>query len=132
MQRSSTISMATGVFILSANLWAEPRSKNGSHDKATKVTSEISYLLSEIKKSPCRLNRNGTLYSAIESEKYIRRHYQSARDSIKSAEQFIAHSATRSSLSGKPYMLICPHSKPRLTSTWLFRLLTLRRSSQSQ
>lgn len=91
------------------------------------MSEEITYLLAKIKHSPCKLKRNGILHNGIAAEKHIRRKYNYVRNRIKSTEQFIAYTATKSSMSGIPYMLICQNTPPQTTASWLIKKLAVHR-----
>lgn len=99
---------------------------------ANSLQQEINYLKSYIQTSPCQFNRNGNLHTAPEALLHIEKKYQYYKDEITSAEMFIEKSASKSTLSGKSYSVICPakgglqgHGKQTLTSkTWLLRALS--------
>ena len=121
------ISAHTSVIYLLSSLITTP----AIAAKPDKVLAEVSYLLSEIKHSPCKLKRNGTLHNGVAAEKHIRRKYNYARSRIKSAEQFIAYTATKSSMSGIAYMLICNNNTPQTTASWLMNKLAIYRATKS-
>lgn len=49
--------------------------------------------------------RNGSEYTAKEAGAHLRRKWKSAGSRIRTAEQFIDHLGTKSSLSGEPYRI---------------------------
>ena len=55
--------------------------------------------------------RNGVEYSAVDAAQHLRNKWDAARDEIKSAEQFIESVGSKSSMSGKPYMIELPDGK---------------------
>jgi hypothetical protein len=95
------------------------------------LNQEINFLKNYIQNSPCQFNRNGDTHSAPEALQHINKKYEYFKDDITSAEQFIEKSASKSTLSGKPYTVICPpsdkqdgHGQQTLSSkTWLLRAL---------
>ncbi len=110
--------------------YSESVTKNSNHSKKV-MTQEISFLLSEIKKTSCKLKRNGTLHTGPEAEKHIRRKYNYARNRIKSAEHFIRYVASRSSWTGRPYTLICANIKVQKTEHWLLTRLNVHRQQHA-
>jgi len=89
---------------------------------------EIAYLKQFIASSPCQYNRNGDLHTAPEALKHIQKKYDYFKDEIHTAEDFINKSASKSTMSGKAYTVICPaaegHGQQTLTSQqWLLRAL---------
>ncbi len=79
---------------------------------------EISHLLDFISSSGCTFIRNGNTYGPGEASEHIAKKYDYIGDAITSAEQFIAHAATRSSLSGKPYRVTCANGE-HPSADWL-------------
>jgi hypothetical protein len=51
------------------------------------------------------------------------RKYDYFRDEIKSTEDFIKYSASKSEISGKPYIAYCEGNEPVDGSTWLMKEL---------
>jgi hypothetical protein len=81
---------------------------------------EISYLFEYLRNSRCEFNRNGTWYGPDEAASHLNRKYQYLlkRGLIKSTEQFIARAASKSSMSGKPYLVKCGESHSVESSIW--------------
>ena len=59
---------------------------------------EIQHLMAYIASADCRFIRNGKEYGAEEARKHIQRKYEYARRRVKTAEDFIRHVATKSSM----------------------------------
>ncbi len=84
--------------------------------------AEIEHLLSYIEQSGCHFCRNGTWY---DDTKKVRDHvelkydYFTKKGQINSTEDFIKRSATRSEMSGKPYLVKSGNESPMLLSQWL-------------
>ena len=57
--------------------------------------------------SPCAFIRNGVAYDGAQAMGHIRDKYEHYREDIRSAEDFIALAATKSAMSGKPYLVRC-------------------------
>lgn len=49
--------------------------------------------------------RNGAEHSAKDAADHMRRKWKSGGDDIRTARQFIEHAATKSSVSGRPYLI---------------------------
>lgn len=71
------------------------------------MEEEIEHLFSYIKTSGCTFNRNDNIYDGEEAGEHIRKKYAYAKRWIKTTEDFIRHAATKSSMSGKPYLVTC-------------------------
>ena len=74
---------------------------------AASPEAEIDHLLDFIAASPCAFIRNGVAYEGARAVGHIRGKYDYYRDEIHSAEDFIALAATKSAISGKPYVVEC-------------------------
>lgn len=55
--------------------------------------------------------RNGTEYDAKAAESHLRQKLDYGGEKLKTAEQFIEHCATQSSVSGQPYKVRLPDGK---------------------
>jgi hypothetical protein len=85
---------------------------------AAPLQQEIEYLLNAIRTSDCVFIRNGSRHDPAEAEKHIRKKYNYLKKRIHSTEDFIQGAATKSSLSGKPYLMICNNVEIQ-TADWL-------------
>jgi len=74
---------------------------------AASPEAEIDHLLTFIAGSPCAFIRNGVAYDGAQAMGHIRDKYEHYREDIRSAEDFIALAATKSAMSGKPYLVRC-------------------------
>jgi hypothetical protein len=79
----------------------------GSQCLAADMDAEIQYLKDLVGASECIFIRNGAEYDSADALKHIMRKYRAARRHIKTTEDFIRLTATKSSLSGKPYRVLC-------------------------
>jgi hypothetical protein len=86
------------------------------------TTEEIASLLIFIEQSECIFIRNGKHYDALEARDHIEKKYAYYKERMTTAEDFILYSATKSSITGKPYMVIC-NDENMLTSEWLYAKL---------
>jgi hypothetical protein len=84
---------------------------------------EVAHLLQFVENSSCRINRNGSFHHGDEAAAHIRKKYDHFRRKIRTTEQFIEHSASKSTMSGKYYTVFCDGQKPIRTRDWLLREL---------
>ncbi|MGB2741007.1 MAG: DUF5329 family protein [Cognaticolwellia sp.] len=91
---------------------------------------EIAHLLKFVKNTDCKYERNGTMHTGAEAAEHINKKYQYYVDDIKSTEDFIKYSATRSKMSGKYYKIHCAKHAPVKSQRWLLAELKLFRQAQ--
>lgn len=103
-----------------------------SKELDVRAKDEIDHLLSFIEASPCDFNRNGTWYSARKAGDHIKSKYKRVLDKglVDSAEDFIEFAATKSSVSGKHYMIKCAGAVEIKSSDWLKQELSAFRALQ--
>lgn len=78
-----------------------------SECRAADTDAEIQHLKDFIGNSDCTFIRNGAEYGSADALKHIIRKHDATRRWIKTTEDFIRLTATKSSLSGKPYKVRC-------------------------
>ena len=88
-------------------------------DVPSAQAAEVNHLLDFIKNSGCIINRNGDDHPAADGIEHIKKKYDYFRDDIKSTEEFIEYSATKSTMSGDYYMVTCPGKTTIRTRDWL-------------
>ena len=71
------------------------------------MEQEIAHLLRFVEESPCVFVRNGKEHEPSKAREHIEKKYDHYRDKIKTTEDFIAYSATKSLLSGQRYQVLC-------------------------
>ena len=98
------------VFLLAAQL---------SADVPAEQKSEVEHLVNYLESSDCLMIRNGTSHNGADAAGHVRRKYDYFRDDISSTEEFIELSATKSTISRKPYEVHCPGEPPRKSADWL-------------
>ena len=106
-------------FILSCNAYS---------DVSNKTQNEIDYLLSHVEQSDCLFNRNGIDYKGSKVISHIKTKYKYFKEEIKTTEDFITLSATKSEMSGKKYTVRCNKNDTEELGRWLFDVLTRSRS----
>jgi len=96
------------------------------------ATAEIEHLLAYLGSSSCTFNRNGTWYSAAEAVDHLRGKYEYLlrKELVTSAESFIDQAASRSSMSGNPYLVRCGSAQPIESGTWFRAELTRFRDTE--
>ena len=97
-------------------------------ESADSVSAEIDHLLHYIESSGCIFIRNGTEGTAAEARAHIQKKYNYSKGRVKTAEDFITYSATKSSVSGKPYRVRCNGREIR-TADWLYAELQRLRNN---
>ena len=95
------------------------------------MLDEIDHLLIYVENTECQYERNGKLHAGMNSVEHIKKKYNYFKSKIDSAEKFIELSATKSTMSGKFYMVLCK-GKPEIKSQeWLLQELKSYRSKNS-
>ena len=79
---------------------------------------DIEYLLHAVSDSGCQFDRNGEVHDATEASAHMRKKYDYASRWISGPEDFIERIGTGSSISGKPYYVICDGQR-ELSRDWL-------------
>jgi hypothetical protein len=92
------------------------------------MQEEINHLLKFVQQTNCQYERNGDFHIGVEAAKHINKKYAYFVDDIKSTEDFIKFSATKSSFSGKVYKVHCAGQSPVKSRDWLLtELMTYRK-----
>ena len=81
--------------------------------------AEITHLLNYVKTTQCKYIRNGSEHSGVDAAAHIKKKYDYFKDDIKSAEDFIRLSATKSTMTGSKYYIDCPGSQKVESGKWL-------------
>ncbi len=82
------------------------------------MQEEITHLLNYIETSDCVFIRNNSSHNPEQAVKHIEKKYNYLKKRVKSTEDFIKGAATKSSMSGRPYMIICDGTE-MATADWL-------------
>jgi hypothetical protein len=93
-----------------------------SAEISSAAKTEISHLLEYVETSRCQFCRNGAWYDdmkAVREHAELKYRYFADRGRIHSAEDFIAWVASRSEMSGKPYLVRCGNAPAQPTAQWL-------------
>jgi hypothetical protein len=83
--------------------------------------AEIGELFKRMQAAKCQFNRNSSWYSAAEAREHLTKKlvYFEDRGAIRSTEDFISVAATKTSLSGKQYLVQCTGMAPLESNLWL-------------
>jgi len=92
------------------------------------TTDEIASLLLFVEQSECTFIRNGNHYDALEARQHIEKKYAYFKERITTAEEFIQYSATKSTITGEPYKVVC-NGEGMNSSDWLNAELDKLRST---
>jgi hypothetical protein len=92
---------------------------------------EIDYLISSVGKSGCTFIRNGKRYSGRDARAHLKSKRRHNAHLIDSAEEFIEKLASKSSTSGKPYLIRCIGEDKQTAGEWFTAVLTSYRGSGS-
>jgi hypothetical protein len=92
-------------------------------DVAPAVKLEIDHLLNFIRDSSCIIDRNGKVHAAVDAISHIEKKYAYFKDKVETTEDFIELSATKSTMSGKYYLVRCGDGEQIRTRQWLIQEL---------
>ena len=101
---------------------------NAPADVPPAQRAEVEHLIAFVRETECRIERNGKYYDGLAAVKHIEKKYAYFRDDIESTEDFIRLAASRSTLSGRAYTVICGDAEPIETQAWLLQELESLRS----
>ncbi len=83
------------------------------------VGKTVQHLLAYVARSDLTFIRNAERYTAQEASEHMRKKYEHFKNKVHTPEDFIRLSATRSMLSGKPYLVITAQGETVKTAEWL-------------
>lgn len=83
-----------------------------------KGTREIDHLLAFVAASDCRFVRGGTEYDGKAARDHLQRKLDYAKSMLSTADQFIDHVATGSSMTGEAYKVRCG-ARELTSKAWL-------------
>ncbi len=79
----------------------------------------IGYLINHVGKSNATFIRNGVSHTSAEAVAHIKAKYEHFKGEIKTPEDFIHLAASKSLLSGKPYLVRTPDGNEMHLDAWL-------------
>ena len=86
---------------------------------ADNLSNEINHLLNYVVENKCDFIRNGIHYKSDKTVSHIKKKYAYFKNKIKTAEEFIELSATKSTISNKPYLIECDGQALQTSKQWL-------------
>lgn len=98
---------------------------------ADTTEDEIDYLISSVGKSGCAFIRNGKRYSGRDARAHLKSKRRANARLIHSTEEFIEKIASKSSMSGKPYLISCKGQERQTAGEWFTELLMKYRGEQA-
>jgi hypothetical protein len=96
---------------------------------STSTQEEINHLLNYVAITQCKYERNGTIHNGEKAVNHIKTKYDYFEEDIKTTEDFIKYSATKSTFSGDFYHIICGNQSPVKSKDWLLAELKKYRLS---
>ena len=95
---------------------------------AESLDESIKYLLDYVATSDATFIRNGQTHTPQEAVNHIKAKYEHFKSEIKTPEDFIRLSASKSLLSGQPYLVRTKDGKEMQLRVWLTDALNAHRS----
>ena len=96
---------------------------SANQTSAKNVDETIAYLLDYVSKSDCTFIRNGESHTGVEASGHLNAKYNYFKSAIKSPEDFIQMVATKSTLTGKPYLVKTIDGTVISCADWLGKVL---------
>ncbi|HVO04270.1 MAG TPA: DUF5329 domain-containing protein [Candidatus Cybelea sp.] len=113
------------VIALAAGLLVPTASAGTNADQAA---TEIAYLIDLVRKSDCAFIRNDVIYDGKAAADHIQQKYDYYKNQIGTTDDFIRLAASKSMLSGRPYMVRCSAVAAVPAADWLHAQLDLYRA----
>lgn len=107
---------AIAVMLVSVNAGAEKKVDDVSKED---LDATIAHLLEYVRTADVVFIRNGKEHSAEDAEKHIEKKYNHYKKKIKTPEDFIEKSATKSMMSGKKYQIKLKDGTVITSQDWL-------------
>jgi hypothetical protein len=101
-------------------------------EPSARADQTIQHLISYVAESGVRFFRNAKEYTPKEAADHMSNKYRHFRDDVETPEDFIELCATKSLLSGKPYLVIDSQGVEFTTSAWLRSELALYRAGAGE
>ena len=118
MKTAKVVCCSLGILLFSCFIaqGGEPGSQRENTEKV------FAYLIDQVARSHLTFTRNGTEYSSQEAADHIRKKYEYFKSRIKTPEDFIHVCASKSLVSGKPYLVSTTQGKIPMEE-WLGEML---------
>jgi hypothetical protein len=99
---------------------------------AESLEQTIAFLLHRIETADATFIRNGQAHTPQEAVAHVRAKYEHFKAQIKTPEDFIRLAATKSLLTGQPYLVRTRDGKETPLSTWLSNALREHRENEAK
>lgn len=99
---------------------------------AESLEQTVNFLIDHVAKSNGTFIRNGASHTPAEAVAHIKAKYEHFKNQIKTPEDFIRLSASKSLLTGKPYLVRTPDGKEMRLDVWLTEALKQYRTENHQ
>jgi hypothetical protein len=95
--------------------------------------AEVEQLLARLAGSGCQFQRNGTWHGAAEARAHLQKKYRYLLEKrpASTPEDFIALAASKSSTSGKPYLVKCAGQREVSSAAWMAAQLKQLRATKT-
>ena len=117
--RRYTLAVVAILSIATSSAWAEEQT----------VTVEVNYLINAVSDSGCNFMRNDKKHTASEAVDHLQMKAKRGKRYYDTADEFIDRIASKSSWSGKPYMIQCAGKPAVAAADWFSRILVDFRAS---
>ena len=107
-------------------------SADGPGQPSENIESAIQYLLKHVADSGLTFIRNSERHAAFDAAEHMNSKYKYFREKIKTPEDFIRRCASKSLMSGKPYLVVLENGEEVRTDAWLRRALMVYRSNHDE
>ena len=104
-------------------------SGDGPGQQPENLEPAIQFLLNHVADSGLIFIRNSERHAAANAAEHMNSKYEYFRDKIKTPEDFIRRCASKSLMSGKPYLVVLENGEEVRTDEWLLRALTVYRNN---
>ena len=101
-----------------------------SGDKSSMAT-EIDFLIQSVANSQCTFVRNGKEHSGADARDHLQLKRKNGKRYYKDTEQFIDRIASKSSWTGKDYLIKCPGKDTVTAREWFTRVLAEFRATSA-
>lgn len=116
---SNRIRLLTGVCAVLLTV-ANAQAQSSAAAAQSSAPRDIERLTQRIERSPCSFVRNGTAYDGAKAAAHLRSKVRAAQRNI-TVDEFVEHIASKSSLSGQPYLIRCAGAPDEPSGAWLRR-----------
>ncbi len=106
MRKIFILWLLIGAAVLNTNAHITNNVSLWQQTKPLTEKQKIEWLIAFIAKQEGSFIRNGSEYTPSQAAEHLRMKWQKAGDKIKTAQDFIKHLASTSSMSGKPYQIL--------------------------